>query len=334
MDRRGIIGVVIGVMVAIGVVLWMNRDADRDDQSQAVTEASGSEPSPVGDADSVAVEDVSAETSEDPGYVTRLPNYAATDDLAEPHWSEMDLPRQIGSGNVVTLTERLIEAALAGNAGAVLELEHAKRMCSFAPGTPEELAEFIQKALDRAGHNTRPLSAGEYRRPGSAIGTREEILEDDTAWYLACERQRRLLGDEFRARVERLAAGGNVAARLLYAALRPETEHNPDWINDIEYWEARAREFTGANLDERRAEGLLGRYLGFGEGFQSIISDEATAYLIAAHLCGIKHPELAEITTHYLESLSDEGSDFPEYSRARIPRMAADLHQRYCFNAP
>ncbi|MDX1380090.1 MAG: hypothetical protein R3233_03165, partial [Xanthomonadales bacterium] len=116
MDRKGIIGVVFGVMVAIGVVLWMARDADHDDEpgeSPTAAQTANPESSPA----MTEEEDVSAETSEDPGYVTRLPNY----ELASPHpgsWRDA-LPRIAFTPEMILdYSDEMMQDALGGDLDA------------------------------------------------------------------------------------------------------------------------------------------------------------------------------------------------------------------------
>ena len=337
MRRKGIIGVVIGVMVAIGVVLWMARD---DDQAQTATEptaataTSGTDTSPSASED----ESVSAETSEDPGYVTRLPNYGTAADSTEPHWTELDLPIHFTASNLVSLSQQLIDAALDGSIIAALEFGSARQVCDSVPRTSVAFQAQLQRLLEQAERyrerGTTFPQAGEWQnRPGSAHGSNEEIRAREMAWFEACESLHQFVSNDLRAEVDRLARQGDPGARLLYAMLRPDIRNNPNWLDEIEYWESAAREYTQANLSEKRPEGLIGAGIGHSvEGWRFGVRrfEFPMAYLVAAALCGVEHPVLQGLVANFEQStsvLAQEDND-------RVLRMAADLHQRYCFNSP
>lgn len=338
MRRKGIIGVVIGVMVAIGVVLWMGRDTDRDggaNQPSATTEAADSQSSPAADEE----EDVSAETSEDPGTVKRLPNYAAASDSSDLHWAHMELPIRFTGDNLFLLSQQLIDAALDGSAVAALEFASARQHCSSVPATPELFDAQVRLLLEHAARNrergaTYPETSPWRSRPGSPHGSNAEIREREAGWYEACQSLRQLISNGLREDVERLARQGDTAARLLYAMLRPELRGNPSWLEDLEHWERMAREFTDANLAEKRVEGLLGSSIGYslyGWMFGPHGFDLAMAHWLAAALCGVQHPQLQEVVNHVGQKA---GNSVAQAEQDEVVRMAADLHQRYCDSAP
>ena len=283
-------------------------------------------------------EDVSAETSEDPGYVTRLPNY----ELASPHpgsWRDA-LPRIAFTPEMILdYSDEMMQDALGGDLDAAFALLSVKQRCRRAELDPARLEQKITELislLEQRRESGRPLpdpARDVHARPGTVLSSEQAIRENETNWSQACNGLLNSMTPDMRARLAERAERGDRFARYLYAIWPPAVLGNPTWIEDLDTWSGNAERFTRANLEEGEGLGLLARATSFDEDLPIFGIPPGTgrtltsAFVVAAKLCGVNHSELDRLAQY----LIDHGHQLQGWlAQDTMLLFATQLHQHYC----
>jgi hypothetical protein len=309
------------------------------------------DPGPVGDAEPAGdmvdelIEPVTALETREPGPVpgagagevaavarrlAHVPDTRPEKASNSPTTDERDVTAE----NISSLLEANLEYALTGDLVSGYFVTRSRQTCDRFAGTPEELERAISRInrrVERAQARGRDVpGTAEFDQPWSYTSDPETNRAHLERWYDACQRVRSMFTPELRERLEALALGGNVMARYLYATWPQEMLDTGDAFGQQFRWEALAREFSMANMDQGEVAGLLAfghSYL--GGYFTARDRNLALAFAVASLNCGFETISTRSFLASSIEQLT-RSEDPQDQQRLQFVLAESDRLSSHC----
>lgn len=183
--------------------------------------------------------------------------------------------------------------------------------------------------------------------PGFRIfPTEAQNREYHREWVTGCREVSALFSDDFRKQLERMARGGSVMARYLYAVWEPGRTVGLTWRNKVEHkplerfkpgvfedslnWQLSALDFSYQNMMEGEAAGLLAFAESYmGGKFTNSDSFLAMSMLKAILICDPSQYRVEELLLLFTPGRTLETLTSSAEANAKIQAVAKELSS-YC----